>query len=82
MEDESLSTTTTLVIMDPYQLEALMRFTATISYKELSSKADTLIDTAASLNFVNKEFVFANGFYKDCKTAFYSSGQRAAYLYD
>ena len=32
-------------------------------------KADNLIDTASSLNFVSKEFVMANGFYKDCKTA-------------
>ncbi len=33
------------------------------------AKADTLIDTAASLNFVSKEIVMANGFYKDYKTA-------------
>ena len=32
-------------------------------------KADTLIDTAASLYFVSKEFVMAHGFYKDCKSA-------------
>ncbi len=55
--------------MDSYQAEALMRFTPTVSYKELSSKANTLIEIAASLNFVSKEFVMANGFYKDCKTA-------------
>ncbi len=54
--------------MDPYQAEALMRYTATVSYKELSSKADTLIDTPSSLNFVSKEFVMADGFYKYCKT--------------
>ncbi len=35
----------------------------------MSLKSDTLIDTAASLNFVSKEFVMANGFYKDLKTA-------------
>ncbi len=61
--------------MDPYQAEALMRFTATVTYKKLSSKAYNLIDTTASLNFVSKEFVLANGFYKDCKTALiYSNG--------
>jgi hypothetical protein len=35
---------------------------------ELSAKAHTLIDTTTSLNFVSKEFVMANGFYKYCKT--------------
>ncbi len=35
----------------------------------MSAKANTLIDTTASLNFVSKEFSMANGFYKDCKTA-------------
>jgi hypothetical protein len=35
----------------------------------LSTKVDTLTSTTASLNFVSKEFVMANGFYKDCKTA-------------
>ncbi len=58
-----------MVIMDPYHVEALVRFTATVSYEELSSKANTLIDTAASLNFDCKEFVMANGFYKECETA-------------
>ncbi len=46
-----------------------MRLTVTISYNELYSKADTLIDTTASINFVSKEFVMTNGFYKDCKNA-------------
>ncbi len=64
-----MSTTIASIIMDPYQVVALMRFTAIISYKDLSSKANTLIDTTASLNIVSKEFVMANGFYKDCKTA-------------
>jgi hypothetical protein len=45
-----------------------MRFIASASYNGLSSEADTLIDTAASLNFVIKDFVVTNGFYKDCKT--------------
>ncbi len=30
--DENLSTAAALVIMDPYEVEALMRFTATVSY--------------------------------------------------
>jgi hypothetical protein len=34
----------------------------------LSIKANTLIDLAASLKFVSKEFVMANGLYKDCET--------------
>ena len=54
--------------MNPYVAEALMRFSAYVSYNGLSSKADTLIDTAASLNFVSKDIVVTNGFYKDCKT--------------
>jgi hypothetical protein len=54
--------------MDPYEVEALMRFTASVSYNGLSSKAYTLIDTSASLDFISKDFVVTNGFYKDCKT--------------
>jgi hypothetical protein len=65
---ENLSTTTALVIMNPYEAEALMRFTVSVSCNELSSKADTLIDTAASFNFVCKDFFMTNDFYKDCKT--------------
>ena len=57
-----------MVIMDPYVEEALLRFIAMLSCNGLSFKADTLIDTGASLNFVRKEFVMANGSYKGCKT--------------
>ena len=46
-----------------------MRFSAIVYYHRLSSKADTLIITSASLNFVSKAFVIANGFYKYCKTS-------------
>jgi len=49
--NENLSTTVALMIMNPYEAEALMRFTASVPCNGLSSKADTLIDTAASLNF-------------------------------
>ena len=58
-----------MVVMDSYEAKAVMRFNATVFLNGLSAKADTLIDTKASLNFVSKEFVMANGFYKDCKTA-------------
>ncbi len=46
-----------------------MRFNAVVSQENLISKADTLIETAASLNFVSKRFLNANGFYKYCKAA-------------
>ena len=55
-------------MMNPYEAEALMRLTTYVSYNDLSSKADTLIDTASSLNFISKDFVVNNGFYKDSKT--------------
>jgi hypothetical protein len=55
--------------MDPYEAEALMRFNATLVLNRLLAKADTLIHTTASLNFVSKEFVVANGFYTDRKTS-------------
>jgi hypothetical protein len=64
-----LSASTNVVVMDPYKAKALMRFNATIVLNGLSAMADTLIDTSASLNFVSKKFVMADGFYKDCKTA-------------
>ena len=67
IEDDNLTAATTLVIMNPYEVEALMRFTAFVSYNGLSSKADTLIYTAASLNFVSKDFVVTNSFYNVCK---------------
>jgi hypothetical protein len=64
-----LSATNAIVLINPYETKALMRFKATIVLDGLSTKADTLIDTTASLNFASKEFVVANGFFKDCKTA-------------
>jgi hypothetical protein len=66
--NESLPPAAALVIMNPYEAKTLMIFTASVSYDGLSSNADTLIDTTASLNFVSKDFVVTNGFYKDCKT--------------
>ena len=58
-----------MVIMNPVEKVSLMRFTALVSQENISSKADTLIDTAASLNFVSKRFLNANNFYKYCKAA-------------
>jgi len=58
-----------MVIMNPYEAEALLRFTSNVSLNQLSSKADTLIEMATSLNFVSKEFVMADSFYKVCKIA-------------
>jgi hypothetical protein len=46
-----------------------MRFISKVSFNGLLAKANSLIDSTASLNFVSKDFVMANGFYKDCKTA-------------
>ena len=56
--DKYLSTAIAMVVMDPYEAEALMRFTANVSLNDLSAKADTLIDTAASLNFVSKDYYY------------------------
>ena len=53
-----LSATTAMVIMDPYEAEAHMRFNAKISLNGLSAKVDTLIDTTSSLDFASKEFCY------------------------
>ena len=58
-----------MVVMDLYEAPALMRLNAIVSLNELSTKANTLIDTTTSLNFVSKDYFIANGFDKDCKTA-------------
>jgi hypothetical protein len=50
-----------MVVLDPFELTVLMRFNATMSLNGLSTKAYTLIDTIASLNFVSKKLVMANG---------------------
>ena len=60
---------TTMVIMDPCKPEALMRLAASVSLNGLSTKADTLVKTTSSPDFDGKEFVMANSFYKDCKSA-------------
>jgi len=46
-----------------------MRFTIVVPQENITSKADTLIDTATSLNFVSRKFLHANGFYKYCKAS-------------
>ena len=57
-----------MTIMDPYEAESLMRFIASVSYNGLPSKSNTLMDSAASLNFATKEYFMANGFQKDFKS--------------
>ncbi len=42
-----------LGVMNPSEKKSLMRFTASVSQENLTSKAGTFIDTAASLNFVS-----------------------------
>ena len=55
------------IVMNPLENHSLMRFTVVVSQINTNFKADTLIDTAASLNFVSRKFLNANGFYKNCK---------------
>ena len=66
--NNDVSTKVSMEIMDHYEVEALMRFTALGFKNGLSSKADTLIDKVTSLNCVSKGWVTATKFYKDCKT--------------
>ncbi len=65
--DGYVSATFAIRTMNPFELKALMRFLASVPYNKLSSKINTLIDTAASLDFVSKEFAMANDVYKDRK---------------
>ena len=58
-----------MVILDPYEEEARMRFTASITLYGQSAKAYSRIDTIASPIFVSHEIVMAKCFYTDCKTA-------------
>ena len=62
--DTYLSTSTALVIMNAYEPKALMRFTVTLSLNGLSAKANTLIDTTTSHNFVSKDFLWPMVFTK------------------
>ena len=55
--------------MNSYEAEALMRFTSIVSYNGLFLKVYTLIDTAASIDIVSKEFVMTNGLCTDYKIA-------------
>ncbi len=47
-----------MVVMDPYEEKAFMRFTVMASLNILSIKANTNIDTTSSLNFVSKDFLW------------------------
>ncbi len=53
VSDKFLLATAALVVMNPLEKKSLMRFTAVVSQENLTSKADKLIDTAASLNFAS-----------------------------
>jgi hypothetical protein len=55
-----LSATIDPVVMDPYASKAarLMRFNATVFLNGLPAKANTLIDTSASLNLMSKDFLW------------------------
>ncbi len=57
-----------MIVMDPYEAKACMRFTTIVTLNNLSAKANTLIDITASHNFASKEFVMDNGLLKKCKT--------------
>ena len=65
--EQCLSAATALAVMNPLENHCLMRFTTVVSQENITSKADTLIDTAASLHFMSQKFLNANGFYKYCK---------------
>ena len=64
-----LSAIIAMVVMDLFEAKARMRFNATVFLNGLPAKTNTRIDTTTSLSFASKEFVMADGFYKDCKTA-------------
>ncbi len=67
--DKYLLATYDLVVMHPLENHSLMRFNDVVFQENLTSNVDTLIDTASRLNFVIKQFLSSNGFYKYCKAA-------------
>jgi hypothetical protein len=67
--DTYLLAAAALVVMNPLENHSLVRFTVWMSQENITYKADTLIDTAASLNFVSKKFLDGDGFYKYCKAS-------------
>jgi hypothetical protein len=60
---------TALLVMNPLENHFRMRFTNVVSQENSTSKAYTLIDTVASLNFASKKFISADGFHKYCNYA-------------
>jgi hypothetical protein len=56
--DTYLSTTIALVFMEPYALDDLMRFTASVSLNGLTTKTNYGIDTPVALSFVNKKLLW------------------------
>jgi hypothetical protein len=67
--DKYLSATTALVVINLLEDHSLMQFTVVVSQENLTSKANTLVDTRTSLNFASKQFLNANSFYKYYKVA-------------
>jgi hypothetical protein len=65
--DKYLTPTVALFVMNRLENRYLMRFTDVVSQENQTSKADPLIDTATSLNFVSKNFFNTNRFYKYSK---------------
>jgi len=80
--DKYLTAATILVVMNPLENHSLMQIIVVVSQENLTSKANTLIDTAAILNFVSKHFLNVDSFYKlqICSKACCQSSQRVAHL--
>ena len=53
--DKYLSAAAALVAMNPLENHSLMRFLVVVSQENITSKAETWIDTADSLNFVSRK---------------------------
>ena len=62
--DRWLADSATLVFMDPYQPESLMRVNVTASHDDVHATADAIIDTTATLNFVNQHYLQLYGLTK------------------
>ena len=57
-----------MVVMDPYKPKALMRVNVTVSHdNDMNATADAIIDTSATLNFVNLHYLQLYGLTKHCK---------------
>jgi hypothetical protein len=61
-----LPTTAALTIMDPNQPEPLMKLPISIEQESSQFHTNVLIDSAATLNFVSKEFLTRNNLLGKC----------------